>query len=364
MKTRLLLTALAAASVLPILSSAAVQSQPEPSWRTLAFYYPWYGNPETDGRYSNWNHPVAVRNEPPRSFPGGDDIGANFYPELGCYSVNDPKVLRLHMEQLRRARVGVLCASWWGRGTFTDKALPALLEAAEKAGLLVNFHIEPFPGRSATTTREAISYLAERYGSSPALHRLKSHGNKPVFFVYDSYLTLAKDWATVLHRDGTNTIRGTKTDAVVIGLWVKADEERFMLDGGFDGFYTYFATDGFTYGSTVRNWPKLARWAREHDKLFVPCVAPGYIDTRIRPWNNVNTRDRENGRYYDRMWSAALEVSPALVGITSFNEWHEGTQIEPAIPKKIETFTYLDYLPSPPGYYLDRTASWAGRMKP
>jgi len=330
----------------------------EPSERAIAFYYPWYGNPLHDGRYQNWNHPVAVREGPPRAFPGGDDIGANFYPALGAYSVNDPAVLRTHMEQLRQAGVGVLCASWWGQETFTDGALPGLFQAAEAAGLKINFHLEPFPGRNALTTRAAIEYLLGRFGDSPALHRLPSRGHRPVFFVYDSYLSSATDWAKVLQPGGTDTLRGTSDDAVVIGLWVREHEETFMLDGGFDGFYTYFATDGFTYGSTTRNWPRLAEWARAHGKLFVPCVAPGYIDTRIRPWNEVNTRNRDSGLYYDRMWKAAVAESPELIGITSFNEWHEGTQIEPAIPKAIPGFTYLDYRPRDPDHYLHRTASW------
>lgn len=344
-------------------ASPVSPAQPPPSERAIAFYYPWYGNPETDGRYGNWNHAVAVRNEPPRAFPGGDDIGANFYPELGCYSSNDPELLREHMRQLRQAGVGVICASWWGKDTFTGRALPALFKAAENAGIKINFHIEPFGGRNATTTREAIAYLIGQFGKSPALHRLRSHGNRPVFFIYDSYLTPASDWATVLQKDGKQTLRGTTNDAVVTGLWVKEKEESFMLDAGFDGFYTYFATDGFTYGSTTKNWPKLAEWARAHGKLFIPCVAPGYIDTRIRPWNGVNTRDREGGAYYDRMWTAALGVSPELVGITSFNEWHEGTQIEPAMPKQIPGFTYLDYQPRTTDYYLDRTAQWARRLQ-
>ena len=344
-------------------ATLATTNQAAPSDRAVAFYYPWYGNPGKDGRYANWNHPVAVRSEPPRSFPGGEDIGANFYPALGCYSVNDPAVLREHMRQLRQAGVGVICASWWGADTFTGRALPGLFKAAEETGLKINFHIEPFGGRNAARTREAITDLIGQFGGSPALHRLPGHGNRPVFFVYDSYLTPARDWASILTREGKQTLRGTTNDAVVIGLWVKEQEERFMLDGGFDGFYTYFATDGFTYGSTIKNWPKLAAWARANGKLFVPCVAPGYIDTRIRPWNGVNTRDREGGKYYDRMWSAALGVSPELVGITSFNEWHEGTQIEPAAPKQIPGFTYLDYRPHATDYYLDRTAYWVGRMK-
>ena len=54
--------------------------------------------------------------------------------------------------------------------------------------------------------------------------------------------------------------------------------------------------------------------------------------------NAENTRDRENGGYYDRMFRAAVDASPDVVFITSFNEWGEGTQIEPAVPHEVDTF--------------------------
>jgi len=52
-----------------------------------------------------------------------------------------------------------------------------------------------------------------------------------------------------------------------------------------------------------------------------------------------NQRYRENGAYYDRMFEAGIAVDLPDISITSFNEWHEGTQIEPATPKKIEGYT-------------------------
>ena len=54
--------------------------------------------------------------------------------------------------------------------------------------------------------------------------------------------------------------------------------------------------------------------------VFVPSVGPGYNDEGIRPWNAHNTKSRENGGYYDRMWSRALESGAQFVSITSFNE--------------------------------------------
>ncbi len=103
-------------------------------------------------------------------------------------------------------------------------------------------------------------------------------------------------------------------------------------------------------------------FARRTGKIFVPSVGPGYVDTRIRPWNGSTTRDRERGAYYDREFKAALDSGADLVSITSYNEWHEGTQIEPATPKEIPGFTYLDYGPVPPDYYLKRTAYWVGEL--
>ena len=57
-------------------------------------------------------------------------------------------------------------------------------------------------------------------------------------------------------------------------------------------------------------------------------------------------------------------MSGALnIGITSFNEWHEGTQIEPAIPFDSDVFEYIDYSPLAPDYYLTRTAELVSAWK-
>ena len=94
--------------------------------------------------------------------------------------------------------------------------------------------------------------------------------------------------------------------------------------------------------------------------LFVPSVGPGYIDTRVRAWNGQTTRHRRKGEYYKLAWRTATSLLPKFVSITSFNEWHEGTQIEESIPKTIKgeditSFTYLSYEPDPSDVYLTMT---------
>ncbi|REC62735.1 hypothetical protein DRF65_09190 [Chryseobacterium pennae] len=37
---------------------------------------------------------------------------------------------------------------------------------------------------------------------------------------------------------------------------------------------------------------------KDHHLIFIPCIGPGYFDTRIRPWNEADFKNRDNGRYY------------------------------------------------------------------
>ena len=58
-----------------------------------------------------------------------------------------------------------------------------------------------------------------------------------------------------------------------------------------------------------------------------------------------------------------MAVKPEVIGITSFNEWHEGTQIEPAVTKQVGAYQYLDYAAREPAWYLDRTAHWVSQYE-
>ena len=178
----------------------------------------------------------------------------------------------------------------------------------------------------------------------------------PVYYIYDSYLVPPEQWTSLLV--GATSVRHTKLDAIFLGLLVESRQKADILTAGFDGFYTYFF-HGFTYGSTLHSWPGLADFAAANRLLFIPSVGPGYVDTSVRPWNAHSTRDREDGAYYERSWKAAVSVHPPVISVTSFNEWHEGSQIEPAKSQPVHGQPdYLSYLPRQPDYYLTLTRKW------
>jgi len=218
-------------SILAVMVPARPHAADTPSLRLHAFYYPWYGTPEHDGEYVHWRHDV-MGDGTQQTYPGGDSIGADFYPVGGCYSSSDPAVLHRHMRQLRDAGIGVVCVSWLGPDCLEARALDALMDVAAAHGIQVDFHLEPAVQESIETIRDAIVHLIATYGEHPAFYRDPTAGERGLFYVYDSRNTPASEWARLLTPGGDLTIRGTRWDAAVLGLLLTEDDLDFIETAG------------------------------------------------------------------------------------------------------------------------------------
>jgi hypothetical protein len=181
-------------------------------------------------------------------------------------------------------------------------------------GVKISWHLEPYDaGRGAGTSHEVgadIKYINRKYRNHPAC--LKTASGLAVFFVYDSYRSSAQEWTTLFTRGRPGSLRGTTDDGVFLSLVVDRTHLTECLNGGFDGFYTYFAVDKFSWGSTWKNFQVQQTFATQHKLEFYPSVGPGYNDEAVRPWNGANTRDRNNGQYYTQSWTAAIAAGANL----------------------------------------------------
>jgi glycoprotein endo-alpha-1,2-mannosidase len=358
---------------LPLPESTRLQQ--DSTCRVHVFFYAWYGNPQVDGNWSHWNHqilpfwnPSLASQWPTGVFQPPGDVGSASMPKRGLYSSRDQQVLTSQFKELASLGLNVISLSWWGpkhcstcrdgQGSVTDEAAKLIMEIAEETGIYVNFHLEPYPGRNVESIRQDLDYILKEYGHYQSFFRNKKN-HKAMVYVYDSYLIPEAEWHRLLSRDGDLSIRHPKNVWNVIGLLVEEQHKNSILQSGFDGFYTYFAADQFTFGSTQDNWKSLGKWARENNLIFVPSVGPGYDDRRIRPWNSINYRPRNHGEYYKQAWRKAIASKPDFITVTSYNEWHEGTQIEAVIPFVTSNRVVLeDYNPESPEYYLDLTRKW------
>ena len=114
---------------------------------------------------------------------------------------------------------------------------------------------------------------------------------------------------------------------------------------------------------TGDRFARLCDQARKVKLLCAPSVGPGY-DAR-RAVADARVRPRRQGRTYDGMWGSAIRARADLVSITSYNEWHEGTQIEPARARR--GYSGYDGAWGTRGRaaeraYIDRTAYWTARF--
>src|SRR5207253_1163562 len=80
---------------------------------------------------------------------------------------------------------------------------------------------------------------------------------------------------------------------------------------------------------TLNDWSKRVRRAGA-DKYWVATLMPGYDDTHPTRSDKF-ARGRENGAFYRATWNAAIASRPDMVVVTSFNEWVEGSMIEPSV---------------------------------
>jgi hypothetical protein len=304
------------------------------------FYYPWYGTPTSTG--TGWKHWDQGGHTPPY------DIGSSYYPARGPYASTDPAVVDAQMAELAGAGVNQVIVSWWGQGTYEDQALAVVQNAAAAHGLEVAIHLEPY-GTRHTTGLSDVSYLVAK-------------GIK-VFYAYQATIENSSFWAAIRAQNANITLFANGSPSYTKGG--QGGLINFALLGGFDGIYTY---DPINFSGS--DFAPLCALARANRLQCAPSVAPGFDGTRATTL--TVTRPRLGGATYDSMWAGAIAAAPEIITVTSYNEWHEGTQIEPAKPFCIpnQGSCYLDYTgdfgladPQAQQGYLMRTAVWSAAMR-
>jgi hypothetical protein len=278
---RLPLLALALLLALPAAAQAGAP-------RSAIFFYPWYSNPQHDGQYAHWTQGGHL---PPF------DVASHFFPARGAYSSGDSRVVRAQMHDIASAGVDEVVSSWWGKGSPEDARLGAVIREARRWKLQVAVQLEPYPGRTVDTVGADVTYL-------------RALGLRDVY-VYRSADFTVEDWRRV-----TGLPSGMR-------LFAQTNHVGFAAAAGFSGFYTY---DILLYHGA--KFDRLCSQARAAGILCAPSVGPGYEASQAT--GDIRVKPRNNGATYDSMWRAALRASADLVTITSYNEWGEGTQIEPA----------------------------------
>jgi hypothetical protein len=300
---RALLVAMAAALLVAPVGPAARAQGGE---RVLvALYYPWFS---------------------PHNFGPGLTSDTPAEP----YESDDPAAIGRQIEQAKAAGLDAFVVAWNGPGDRTDQNLGRIMQQAAARGFRVSVYVESHNFAGPAEMAAGLSYLLGTYGTQPQF--LRKDG-RPVLFFWRQQVFSPSTWAAI--RGQVDPTWGT--------FWV-AEGDTAAYFNAFDGLHLFNISWAANPATPLNTWAARSRAA---SRVYVPTIMPGYDDRAVR---GGYARDREGGGYYQRTMDAALATGPEwAVLVTSWNEWPEGTQIEPSV-------SYGDW-------YLYLTAQFAARLK-
>ena len=254
--------------------------QPAPPIQA-AFFYPWFPNAWTQGGV----------------FPY-----TNFSPSLGYYDSADDSTIDQHLELARQAHIEAFIASWWGQGHHTDAALQHILSRSERSGSphpglrwAIYYEEEGYSDPSASQIVADLKYLAGKAFSHPGY--LEVNG-RPVVFVWSSGgdgSGMAARWAQA------------KTQFPNVYVVLKV--------------YSSYRTDPNQPDSWHQYGPASAY---DSHAPYSVSVSPGF-------WKKGETP--RLGRDLTRFEADVQRMAASGAFwqlITTWNEWGEGTSVEPA----------------------------------
>lgn len=353
------------------LLAAGVDAQGTGPRRVLAHYMPWFRaepaggtNSPNESRWEHWGWDRGPINHDPNTLrpDGRRDIAAVDYPLIGPYDSRDPAVLEYHALTAKAAGIEGFIADWYGPGAYTDDVFGRMVATAERLGTTVAICLEEktfFPDYAQVDTREAamdvmadqIAYVLERYAGSTAYLR---HDGRPVLFIFNHYgqgalgsHTLAPDeLSTVLARFGDRMLLvRTQADPAY------RDSVRAVFGWCGDAAYRksfYRAAADLRLSGAV--------------DYVVGCVCPGFDDTPIWGWGQGPRIDARRGtREYEDAWADVHAHQPDAVQIATWNDFQEGTTIEPT---ETYGFTFVNQTEQMVERYTGRPACRQDNINP
>ena len=286
-----LVVTLLAAVCARVATAAPPTSQPEP---LLAYYYIWYD-------HASWRRAKTD------------------YPLLGRYSSDNVRVLRKHVRWAKQAGISGFIVSWKSTRTL-DRRLAKLVAVArsERFKLAIiyqglDFHRSPQP---ALRVEHDLRWFARKYG------------HDPVFDIFGKPLVI---WSGTW-KFPAETVAAV-TAPVRSSLLVLASEKNMRgfarLAESVDGdAYYWSSVDPYTYPGYQQKLDRMSGAVHEAQGLWIAPAAPGFDarkvgGTRIVPRNDGETLRRE--------LDAAVRSAPDALGLISWNEFSENSQVEPSI---------------------------------
>jgi hypothetical protein len=306
----------------PPLRAQPAAAPPHTPPRILAHYMPWFTAKPFSPTWG-WHWTMGTFN--PEGGEGGrPTIASHYHPTIGPYDSGDPDVLEYHSLLMKLAGIDGIVIDWYGTVDFQDYALnhrncALFVDQVARTGLefAVCYEDQTIPGlvkagRLQTSqrlehARREIGWLRDNWFGRPAY--LKING-QPVL------LSFGQDGLSDSEWDGVAAGRAATF------VYLSEHSRRKAAAGAFDWPSPRVgpsAQDEFYKKASL--WPvgMAVAYPRFHDI---------YEQAKVhQSWGRI---DDGGGKTFAVTLEKALRSGLPLVQISTWNDWGEGTMIEPS----------------------------------
>jgi len=278
------------------------------------FYYPWYGGKgNKEVPYRHWKD---GGHKPPHTWNSRylPTISESEQVEERLYDSFDQETVNKQMELISQAGINFVVWSWWGNDTFSDHALSRFWESktSNPSGLkhCIYYEKEWLDNVPIDEIKSDIDYIRSRYTGNNRTDNEKYFklDNKDVVFVYNS--------TPIKYRSGISE----NYQSSLADKWfkIRMDKEIYTVlkvSNGWQDFKTK-SNSWHQYGPST-HYGRI--------KEYSSYVSPGWWS----PKEEIPRLERDVARFENDIRTMKSDGTPIKM-VQTWNEWTEGTGIEPA----------------------------------
>ena len=325
-------------------AAISIQAADKPTKIVLAHYMPWYASKLVSGHWG-WHWTMDRFNPDKIGDNGRRQIASHSRPLIGPYDSNDPDVLECQVLLMKFAGINGVIIDWYGTENFRDYAtihrnslslIKYLKQAELKFAICyedqsIKHMIEGGKLKKAQEVPHAkkeLKWLAQNWFNDPAYVKLKG---EPVLLIFGPQHFNKNQWNQITSSLSTQPILYTlphltnqAKDSGAFG-WPPVDGGKNVMPAIWQKYVRDLYSRGAKGESVIASvFPKF------HDIYQEAGLhkSYGYLDD-------------QNGKTFEQTLELAWQSNSPLIQIATWNDYGEGTIIEPT---KEFAYRYLENL--------------------
>jgi len=298
--------------------------------RLLAHYMPWYATKDVSGAWG-WHWTMNHFDPEQKKWDDQREIASHDYPLIGPYDSGDDQALECQALLMKIAGLDGVVIDWYGTSDRNDHAMnhrntQRFISWLKKAGLSFAVCYEDQAvkslknGEDAKQAEKDLQWAEEHFFADPSYVR---QDDRPVLLVF-----------------GPQHLRwkfNLESQPLVFGL------AHLAKGNGLDGAFAWPPVTGGKALSTDQ-WKTELGLIYAQKQPFIATAFPGFKDIykQAGVHDSYGSIASRNGLTLSESLTQALESKAPLIQIATWNDYGEGTMIEPT---RNNGFRHLEKLP-------------------